>query len=159
MNIHAHENKLAFLEKELERLTKLHKKGLDPDGILVSDAGVVSLIKKKCPWLPIHISTQANTLNSAAIEHWAKQGVERVVLGREVSLRELKKIRKTLKQKRIKVEATVDYLSGQVSKEGMVTIPRTGITARAEERAEEFPWWIIILIIGIVLLYIYWRRR
>ena len=86
MNIHAHENKLAFLDKELERLTLLHKKALDPDGILASDAGVISMIKEKCPWLSIHISTQANTLNSAAIEFWAKQGVDRVVLGREVSL-------------------------------------------------------------------------
>ena len=104
MNIHAHENKLAFLDKELDRLSKLHKKGLDPDGILVSDVGVFSLIREKCPWLPIHISTQANTLNSSAIGYWAKQGVTRVVFGREVSLRELKKIRKTLKQKKVEIE-------------------------------------------------------
>jgi len=104
MNVHAHEYKLSFLDKELERLAKLHKKGLDPDGILVSDIGVFSTIREKCPWLPIHISTQANTLNSAAIEFWAKQGVERVVLGREVSLRELQQIRKTLKKKGIQIE-------------------------------------------------------
>lgn len=104
MNIHAHENKLAFLEKELERLTLLHEKGLDPDGILASDVGVINLIKQKCPWLSIHISTQANTLNSSAIEFWAKQGVDRVVLGREVSLRELQKIRQTLDQKGIAIE-------------------------------------------------------
>ncbi len=104
MNIHAHENKLAFLDKELERLTELHKKGLDPDGILVSDAGVLSLIHEKCPWLPIHVSTQANTLNSAAIEFWVKQGAERVVLGREVSLRELQQIRNKLSKKGIDVE-------------------------------------------------------
>ena len=56
MNIHAHENKLAFLEKELERLTKLHKKSLDPDGILASDIGVIAIIKEKTPWLPIHLA-------------------------------------------------------------------------------------------------------
>ncbi len=63
------------------------------------------------------------------------------------------------KQKTIKVEATVGYLTGSVTKESMVIIPRSGITTRAEGKAEEFPWWIIILIIGIILLYIYWRRR
>ncbi|MBN2095925.1 U32 family peptidase [Candidatus Peregrinibacteria bacterium] len=104
MNIHAHENKLAFLDKELERLTKLHKKGLDPDGILVSDVGILNLIREQCPWLPIHVSTQANTLNSSAIEFWEKQGAERVVLGREVSLHELRQIRDKLSKKGIDVE-------------------------------------------------------
>ena len=104
MNIHAHENRLSFLEKELKRLSDLHKKGLDPDGILVSDVGIFNIIKNKCAWLPLHVSTQANVLNSAAIEFWAKQGASRVVLGREVSLRELQKIRQTLKRKKIKIE-------------------------------------------------------
>ncbi len=63
------------------------------------------------------------------------------------------------KQKTIKVEATVDYVTGQSVKEAMITIPKGGITAKAEMKAEEFPWWIIILIIGLVLLYYYWRRR
>jgi len=81
MNIHAHENKLNFLEKEFERLAELHTKGLDPDGILASDPGIAMLIKENCPWIPLHISTQANILNSAAIEFWAKLGADRVVLG------------------------------------------------------------------------------
>lgn len=104
MNIHAHENRLNFLDKELDRLTILHTKGLDPDGILVSDVGLISTLREKCPWIPIHISTQANILNSAGIEFWAKQGVSRVVLGREVSLRELQQIRKKLTEKGVKVE-------------------------------------------------------
>jgi len=104
MNIHAHENRLAFLDKELERLTELHKKRLDPDGILISDVGILNLVRQKCPWIPIHISTQANALNSEAIEYWASQGIERVVLGREVSLRELQQIRDKLSKKGIKVE-------------------------------------------------------
>ncbi|MBU0577185.1 U32 family peptidase C-terminal domain-containing protein [Patescibacteria group bacterium] len=104
MNIHAHESRLNFLEKEIEYLKKLHKKKLDPDGILVSDVGIVMILKKECPWIPIHISTQANILNSAGIEFWANQGAERVVLGREVSLRELKQIRRELSKKGIEVE-------------------------------------------------------
>jgi putative protease len=104
MNIHAHESRLNFLKKEIRRLSDLHKKKLDPNGILISDVGILSVLKKQCPWIPIHISTQANVLNSSAIEFWAKQGVSRVVLGREVSLRELKKIRQELKKKKINIE-------------------------------------------------------
>jgi len=95
---------MSFLDKEIERLTKLHEKGLDPDGILMSDVGIIAEIKEKCPWIPIHISTQANILNSSAIEFWKKLGAERVVLGREVSLRELQKIRSILKEKNVDVE-------------------------------------------------------
>jgi len=63
------------------------------------------------------------------------------------------------KQKTIRVEANVDYLTGTVSKEAMVTIPKAEVLPMKEIKMEEFPWWIIILIIGIVLLYVYWRRR
>lgn len=104
MNVHAHEYKLNFLDKELAKLKDLHKKGLDPDGILASDVGVIAILREKAPWLDVHISTQANTLNSAAIEYWAKQGITRVVLGREVSLRELQQIRKKLKEDGIDIE-------------------------------------------------------
>lgn len=104
MNIHAHENKLSFLEKEIERLKELKKRGLVPDGLLISDPGVFMAVHEACPWVDIHVSTQANTLNSSAIEFWAKQGAKRVVLGREVSLREIAQICTKLKQKGIKVE-------------------------------------------------------
>lgn len=104
MNIHAHENKLSFLEKEIERLKELKKRGLVPDGLLISDPGVFMAVREECPWVDIHVSTQANTLNSSAIEFWAKLGATRVVFGREVSLREIKQIHEKLKKKGIKVE-------------------------------------------------------
>jgi putative protease len=104
INIHMHENMLGFLKKELDFLKSLHKKKLDPDGILISDAGVFFAVKQACPWVNLHISTQANTLNSEAIEFWAAQGATRVVLGREVSLRELKEIRRNLKKRKINIE-------------------------------------------------------
>ena len=104
MNIHAHENKLNFLEKEIERLKELKEKDLVPDGLLISDPGIFMAVKEACPWIDIHISTQANTLNSAACEFWAKLGATRVVLGREVSLREVKQIKEKLKEKGVNVE-------------------------------------------------------
>ncbi len=107
MNIHAHENKLSFLEKEIERLTAMKKKGLVPDGLLISDPGIFNAVHEACPWIDIHISTQANILNSSAVEFWSKLGATRVVLGREVSLREVKQIRSTLDKKGIEVELEV----------------------------------------------------
>ncbi|MGL5617235.1 MAG: peptidase U32 family protein [Sarcina sp.] len=62
------------------------------DAVLVSDLGVFSLVKQYSN-LPIHISTQANTVNYAACNMWHSMGAERVVLGRECSLEEIKRIR------------------------------------------------------------------
>jgi putative protease len=104
MNIHAHENKMNFLEKEIERLKELKEKDLVPDGLLISDPGMMMEVQKACPWIDIHLSTQANTLNAASCEFWAKLGVTRVVFGREISLREVKQIRETLDKKGVKIE-------------------------------------------------------
>jgi putative protease len=104
MNIHAHENKLSFLEKEIERLKAMKEKNLIPDGLLISDPGVFNTVHEACPWIDIHISTQANTLNSAACEFWSKLGATRIVLGREVSLREVRQMRQKLDEKGIEVE-------------------------------------------------------
>ena len=62
------------------------------DAVLITDAGLISLCKKVAPRLPIHLSTQANTLNKYTVEFWASQGVERVVLARELSFDEIKEI-------------------------------------------------------------------
>ena len=64
------------------------------DAVLITDAGLISLCKKVAPRLPIHLSTQANTLNKYTVEFWASQGVERVVLARELSFDEIKEIGK-----------------------------------------------------------------
>ncbi|MGC8766033.1 MAG: U32 family peptidase [Brevinematia bacterium] len=63
------------------------------DGILISDIGALSYLREKFPEIPIHISTQANTLNSEAIKFYEKLGVKRIVLARELTLNEIKAIR------------------------------------------------------------------
>lgn len=62
------------------------------DAALVTDPGVFSLAKKVAPKLKLHISTQANTTNAYAAKFWEKQGAERVVLARELSLAEISQI-------------------------------------------------------------------
>lgn len=89
LNIYAHNQHLPNIEKHLKLLKKLN-----PDGIIVSDPGIISLIKKYLPKTDIHLSTQANATNWQAVKFWKKIGVKRVILAREVTLTEIKEIRK-----------------------------------------------------------------
>ena len=79
----------------LEYVKKLEEIGID--AVLVSDLGVFSIIKDNTN-IPIHISTQANTVNYAACNMWHKLGAERVVLGRECSLKEIQEIQKNISE-------------------------------------------------------------
>ncbi len=88
VNVYPHNEELADLPEYLRFLS-----GIGADAILVSDLGVFSMAKETVPGLPIHISTQANTVNWAAAEMWSRLGAERVVLAREVSLKEIREIR------------------------------------------------------------------
>ncbi len=63
------------------------------DAAIVSDPGVVDFVMKTAPELDVHLSTQANTTNKYAAAFWAKQGVNRIVLARELTLDEIKEIK------------------------------------------------------------------
>ena len=62
------------------------------DGAIVSDAGLIAVAKEVAPKLPLNISTQASVLNYKAVEFWKKQGVKRVILARELTLKEIAEI-------------------------------------------------------------------
>ncbi|HEY5524933.1 MAG TPA: U32 family peptidase [Clostridium sp.] len=83
------------IEKLPEFLKNLEEIGID--AVLVSDLGVFSTVKKYTN-LPIHISTQANTINYEACNMWESLGAERVVLARECSLKDIKEIRKNISE-------------------------------------------------------------
>ncbi len=86
-NIFAHNadiDKMGEYFKELE--------AIKPDGVLVADPGVFSLIRETAPSLPVHISTQANNTNYRTAEFWKNMGASRIVAARELSLNELKGI-------------------------------------------------------------------
>ena len=65
---------------------------LAPDAVIVSDPGVISLCRSLIPHIDIHLSTQANTTNFTALEFWKENGVKRVNLARELSLKEIQEI-------------------------------------------------------------------
>lgn len=63
------------------------------DGMIISDPGVFHLVKAQLPDMDIHISTQANTVNSLSAGFWHDLGAKRIILARELSLGEIKGIR------------------------------------------------------------------
>lgn len=87
MNIYAHNEDLEQLPEYLEFVA-----GSGADAVIVSDPGVIDMIQRLQPTLPIHLSTQANTTNWASVAFWKKIGVERVVLAREITLEEMRVI-------------------------------------------------------------------
>jgi putative protease len=62
------------------------------DGVIISDPGVLAIVRGIQPGLPVHLSTQANTTNGAAVRFWKDQGVARIVLARELTLAEIGEI-------------------------------------------------------------------
>ena len=97
VNIFAHDKHLRRLEKfvkEVNRKTGKQKNSGTPDAFVISDPGVLRIVKKLCPKIPIHLSTQANTTNWQAAKFWYEQGVSRIILAREVTLKEMAVIHK-----------------------------------------------------------------
>lgn len=62
------------------------------DAAIVSDLGAISVLRERVPELPLHVSTQASAVNTAALEVYRKMGCERVILAREVSLKRMKEM-------------------------------------------------------------------
>ena len=80
-------------------------KDAKPDALIVSDFGILNIIKNKLPDIDLHISTQTNTLNSEAVKFWRDFGASRVILARELSIKQIAQIRKNVPD--IELEAFV----------------------------------------------------
>ncbi|MFA6194156.1 MAG: U32 family peptidase [Patescibacteria group bacterium] len=91
INIFAHNEHLKKLPAYLRKL-----KAMQADALIISDPGIIALVKKAWPKAEIHLSTQANCTNSEAVKFWAWQGVKRIILGREVTLKEISEIHRAV---------------------------------------------------------------
>ena len=78
------ENYFKYLEK------------IGVDGVILTDPGFVALAKKVAPNLVLHLSTQANTLNKYSAKFWEETGIKRIILARELSVKEIKEIKEFL---------------------------------------------------------------
>ncbi len=66
---------------------------LRPDALIMSDPGLIMMAREQWPDMPIHLSVQANTLNSPSVRFWQRMGIARIILSRELSLEEIAEIR------------------------------------------------------------------
>ena len=86
-NIYAHNAKIKPFMAAFKRMEELR-----PDAYIMSDPGLISLVRESYPDAEIHLSVQANNTNWAQVKFWQKMGIRRVILSRELSLREIREI-------------------------------------------------------------------
>ena len=101
MNIYPHNEDIEPLRAYIERL-----KDIPIDAFIVSDPGVICLLKDIIPGVEIHLSTQANTTNYLTANYWASQGVTRIVTAREMSIKDIAVLRQKLPEN-IEIESFV----------------------------------------------------
>lgn len=89
LNIFAFNSDIKHLEECIEII-----KDANPDAVLVSDFGILRLLKKYMPDVELHISTQTNILNYECVKFWQDMGATRVVLARELSIPEIAEIKR-----------------------------------------------------------------
>lgn len=87
INIYAWDDTYEEIKKQASELNRLKV-----DGIIVSDGGVVDIVREYAPDTEIHISTQANTVSSHTCNFWYRNGAKRIILGRELNKEQIKEI-------------------------------------------------------------------
>ena len=87
-NVAPHNDKLRSYLRDMEPVI-----AMQPDALIMSDPGLIMLVREHWPEMPVHLSVQANAVNWATVKFWHQQGLERVILSRELSLDEIEEIR------------------------------------------------------------------
>lgn len=147
-NILAHNSDLEGVREYFCEL-----KRIQPDALIIADPGVFMIAKEEAPEIEIHISTQANNTNFETYNFWHKLGAKRVVTARELSLEEIKEIRKHI-QKDMEIETFIhgamcisysgrcllsNYFTGRDANQGACTHPcRWKYAVMEESRPGEY---------------------
>ena len=87
-NIAPHNSKLKTFIKDLQPVIDM-----GPDALIMSDPGLIMLVRENFPDIDIHLSVQANAVNWATVKFWKQMGLTRVILSRELSIEEIAEIR------------------------------------------------------------------
>ena len=87
-NIYPHGAKLKTYLRDMAPVI-----ALKPDALIMSDPGLIDMVRETWPEQAVHLSVQSNTVNWAAVRFWKKLGLTRIILSRELSLEEVAEIR------------------------------------------------------------------
>ena len=85
-------------DDEMEGFTDAAREARDAgaDAVIVSDPGAIRRLRREIPELPVHVSTQANTVNTDAVMMYRDMGCERVILAREMSLERIARMKEAV---------------------------------------------------------------
>ncbi|WP_019384692.1 prephenate-dependent tRNA uridine(34) hydroxylase TrhP [Acinetobacter venetianus] len=89
VNIQPHNSKLKNFIRDIEPII-----AMQPDALIMSDPGLIMMVREHFPDMQIHLSVQANAINWATVKFWKDYGLSRVILSRELSLEEIGEIQK-----------------------------------------------------------------
>jgi len=84
-------SQLKLYENHIAKMAELK-----PDALIISSAGVVKMAREIAPQIPIHLSTQANVMNVLDAQVYYDMGVERIIVAREISLKDCEAIKKVI---------------------------------------------------------------
>lgn len=98
VNIAPHNAKLKTFIRDLKPVVEM-----GPDALIMSDPGLIMLVREHFPEMPIHLSVQANAVNWATVKFWQQMGLTRVILSRELSLEEIEEIRNQVPDMEIEI--------------------------------------------------------
>lgn len=86
-NIYAHNVKIKPFMAQFKKMYDMK-----PDAFIMADPGLIYIVRKEFPDAEIHLSVQANNTNWAQAQFWKEMGIKRIILSREISIREMKEI-------------------------------------------------------------------
>lgn len=97
-NLSPHNDKIRSFIRDMEPIV-----AMKPDALIMSDPGLIMLVRETWPDVPVHLSVQANAVNWATVKFWYQQGIERVILSRELSLEEIGDIKQQVPEMELEV--------------------------------------------------------
>ena len=98
VNIQPHNSKLKNFIRDLAPVV-----AMQPDALIMSDPGLIMMVREHFPQMDIHLSVQANAVNWATVKFWKNMGLTRVILSRELSIDEIEEIKNQVPDMEIEV--------------------------------------------------------
>ncbi len=102
-NVSPHNDKVRTYVRDLSPILSMDQASQRPDALIMADPGLIMMVREQWPDMPIHLSVQANAVNYATVKFWQKQGIERVILSRELSINEIEEIKQRCPEMELEV--------------------------------------------------------